>query len=85
MKKIQAINPKNQVIVNRCVKALLRYEMLNDLRNLAEDSENISDYKKYDRLCEQVWDRYLDYLYSLPKNQQRAIEFKGTVSLKQTS
>jgi hypothetical protein len=82
MKKIQAINPKNQVIVNRCVKALLRYEMLNDLRNLAEDSENEREYKKYDRLCEQVFDRYLDYLYSLPKNQQRAITFKGTVSLK---
>ena len=82
MKKVQAINPKNQVIVNRCVKALLRYEMLNDLRNLAEDSENEREYKKYDRLCEQVFDRYLDYLYSLPKNQQRAITLKGTVSLK---
>jgi hypothetical protein len=82
MKKIQAINPKNQTTVNRCVKALARYEMLNDLRNLAEDSENISEYKKYDRLCQKVFDRYLDYLYSLPKNQQRAITFDGTVSLK---
>jgi hypothetical protein len=82
MKTIQAINPKNQVIVNRCVKALARYELLNDLRNAAEDSENERDYRKYNRLCEKVWDRYLNYLYSLPKNQQKAIEFKGTVSLK---
>lgn len=82
MKTIQAINPKNQTTVNRCVKALARYELLNDLRNLAEDSGNEREYRKYNRLCEQVFDRYLDYLYSLPKYQQKAIEFKGTVSLK---
>jgi hypothetical protein len=82
MNTIKAINPKNQTTVNRCLKALNRYYVLNDLRNLAEDSENISDYKKYDRLCQKVFDRYLDYLYSLPKNQQRTIEFDGSVSLK---
>jgi hypothetical protein len=82
MKTIQAINPKYQVTVNRCVRALLRYMQLNDLRNLAEDSGNEREYKKYDRLCQKVFDRYLDYLYSLPKNQQRAIIFDGSVSLK---
>jgi hypothetical protein len=82
MNTIKAINPKNQTTVNRCLKALNRYYVLNDLRNLAEDSENEREYKKYDRLCQKVFDRYLDYLYSLPKNQQRAIEFKGTVSPK---
>ena len=71
---LKAINPKNQTIVNRAVAAHIRYNELNDLRNLAEDNEDEKAYRKYDRMCADVFDRYLEYAYSLPKNQQKSIE-----------
>lgn len=71
---LKAINPKNQTLVNRAVNAHIRYNELNDLRNVAEDNEDTKAYKKYDRMCEEVFDRYLEYSYMLPKGQQQAIE-----------
>jgi hypothetical protein len=71
---LKALNPKNQTLVNRAIAAHIRYNELNDLRNLAEDSENTKEYNKLDRMCAQVFDRYLDYTYQLPKGQQKAIE-----------
>jgi len=72
---MKAISPKNQTIVNRCIKAMARYSELNDLRDKAYDSEaKQSEINKYERLCAEAYDRYLNYLYELPKGQQKAIE-----------
>lgn len=71
---LKAINKKNQTLVNRAVAAHIRYYELNDLRNLAEDNEDAKSYKKYDRMCQEVFDRYLEYYYMLPKGQQKQIE-----------
>ncbi len=70
---MKAINPKNQTIVNRCLKAIERYNQMNDLRDAAEDSGNEREYRKYDRACQEAFDRYLTYMDELPKNQQKEI------------
>jgi len=71
---MKAINPKNQTTVNRCLKALDRYNHLNDLRNVADNNGDERSVRKLDRQCEEVFDRYLNHLYELPKNQQKQIE-----------
>jgi hypothetical protein len=71
---IKALHPKNQSKVNKAVKALLRYYELNNLRDNADGEGNEKDFKKYDRMCEQAYDRYYDYLTDLPKREQANIE-----------
>jgi RNA binding exosome subunit len=71
---MQAITAKNQKTVNKCVKAHERYNELNDMRNAAEDNDNMKLYAKLDKQCANAFDKYLEFLYELPKNQQQAIE-----------
>jgi hypothetical protein len=72
--KIQAITSKNQSKVNKAVKYLVKYNDLNDLRNIADDNDNMKDVSKYNRLCEDAFNKYLESMYYLPKNQQKVIE-----------
>jgi len=74
METLIAKNPKNQSKVNRCVKSLERYYFLNDLRDKSSDNEDEKGYNKYNRMCEQVFDKYLTYLEELPKYEQKSIE-----------
>jgi hypothetical protein len=71
---IKAINPKNQSLVNKAVKYLQKYYELNDLRNVADDNGAEKELKKYNRMCEDVFDKYLDALAELPKGQQQIID-----------
>lgn len=71
---IKAINPKNQSLVNKAVKYLQKYYELNDLRNVADDNGAEKELKKYNRMCEDVFDKYLDELAELPKGQQQIID-----------
>ena len=71
---IKAINTKNQSLVNKAVKYLQKYYELNDLRNVADDNGAEKELKKYNRMCEDVFDKYLDALAELPKGQQQIID-----------
>jgi hypothetical protein len=71
---MKAINPKNQTTVNRCLKALDRYDHLNNLRDIADGNGDEREYSKLNKQCEEAFDRYLTYLHELPKNQQKQIE-----------
>lgn len=71
---IKAINPKNQSLVNKAVKYLQKYYELNDLRNVADNNGAEKELKKYNRMCEDVFDKYLDALAELPKGQQQIID-----------
>jgi hypothetical protein len=71
---IKAINPKNQSLVNKAVKYLQKYYELNDLRNVADNNGAEKELKKYNRMCEDVFDKYLDALGMLPKGQQQIID-----------
>jgi len=71
---LQAINKKHQTKVNRAVYWITKYSHLNNLRDIADGNGEEKEYKKYDRLCARSFDKYLDYLYELPKREQKQIE-----------
>jgi hypothetical protein len=70
---IKAINKKNQVRVNRAVRALISHNKYNDLRDIAEGNDDEKELRKYNRLCEKTFDTFLDHMWYLPKNQQNVI------------
>lgn len=78
--KVKAINKIHQAKVNKAVYWLSKYEDANTQRDFASDN-NEKDFddecviwRKYDRICEKSFDRYLDYMSELPKREQNQIE-----------
>ena len=74
MKTIKAINPKNQSLVNKCIKAMMRYDELNDLRCIADDNDDMKACKKLNKQCLNAMDKYLEYYDMLPKNQKKVLD-----------
>ncbi len=70
---LKAINKKNQSVVNKVIKAIIKYNEYDNLRNQADDNDNTKDHKKYERLCEKTYNDFMENMNSLPKNQQQAI------------
>lgn len=71
---MKALNPKNQSKLNKVVKALTRYNELNDARGVAENNDDERLERKLNRQCESAWDKYLEYMDELPKYQQKLVE-----------
>ena len=71
---MKAINPKNQTIVNRAIQWLKKYNEADTLRNLADSEGDVKAFDKYEKECEKAFNKYLDYVSELPKNQVKAIE-----------
>jgi len=71
---MEAKTKKNQSKVNKCIKALSKYDALNTLRDAAYDEGNDREVNKYNRLCENAFDKYLTYSDELPKYEQKRIE-----------
>lgn len=71
---MKAINPKNQKQLDKAIKALIKYNELNDLRNEADGNGDEKLEKKLERLCEVSFDKYLELSGELPKGQIKAIE-----------
>jgi len=80
MSKINALNSKHQSIINKAVSWLEKYNSANDQRDLASNNnekdydEDCKTWRKYDRLCEKTWDKYLEYTSELPKREIQQIE-----------
>lgn len=72
--QIQAITKRNQKAVNKAVKALLRYNEANELRDKADNEGNTKEFNKYDRICQNSFDAYLDACEYLPKREVKQIE-----------
>jgi hypothetical protein len=71
---IIAITKKNQPLVNRATKVLVKYNELNNLRDIADGDENLREFKKLDRLCAAAFDKYEDICFQLPKREINQIE-----------
>ena len=71
---ITAINPKNQGLVNKACKWLVKHNNYNRLRDIADGSGDLKAYNKYDQKCQDSFNKFLEYLEDLPKGQQKAIE-----------
>ena len=71
---ITALNKKHQKQVNKAYKYLEKYDQNNTLRDQADDQDDQKSFKKYDRICIDAFDKYLDALSELPKREADRIE-----------
>lgn len=74
MTMLKAINPKHQKAVSKAVKALTTYNTYNTLRDKADGEGDDKAFRKYDRMCESSFDKYLKIVTELPKREKDAIE-----------
>jgi len=72
--KIKAISKLHQSKVNKAVEWIIKYNALNDLRNLAYDMDDEKLVRQYDRKCENAFDKYLTIVMELPKRERKQIE-----------
>ena len=71
---MKAINPKYQTIVNKCINWLEKYNDYNTKRDIADDDGDERLYNRWDRKCENAFDKYLEYADELPKRELEQIE-----------
>ena len=71
---IQAINKKHQAKVNRAINWLIKHDAANTLRDHADGDGDEKACKKYDRICEKTFDKYLDIVSELPSREVKQIE-----------
>ena len=71
---MKAKHPKNNKAFNNAIKYLKKYNEANDLRDLADNNGDDKLYRKYDRQCEVIFDKYEDWCYELPKYEVKRIE-----------
>ena len=71
---VQAINPTHQPTVNRAVKKLIKYNELNELRNIADDNAETKLFPRLNKQCQKAFDEYQEVLYELPEREQINIE-----------
>ena len=71
---VHIINPKNTSLVNRAVKILEKYNEADWLRCCADGDGDEKAFRKLDRRCETLFDKYQSIVDELPKNQVKLIE-----------
>lgn len=71
---ITAINKKHQALVNRAVRKLIRYNSYNNLRDIADGEGDDKTYKQLNKLCEKLFDEYLEIVSELPTREVKQIE-----------
>ncbi len=79
MTQIKSITPKNQKLVNKAVKWLVKYYDFNTKRDYISDNLDCEDneskeWRAINRKCEKAFDKYLECLWDLPKREQLNIE-----------
>ena len=72
--QIVAINKKYQARVTRAVNWLIKHNSANDMRDIADNNDDVKMHNKYDRLCQKTWDKYEDNTSELPKRDVAQIE-----------
>lgn len=76
---ISAINKKYQSKINRALKFWCNYDSFNNERDIADGNGDEKLYRKFDRLCQSTFDKYLDIIEELPKrervNFEKAIQY----------
>jgi len=71
---LTSINKKHQSKVNRAINWLVKHNEANTLRDHADGDGDDKAYKKYDRICENTFDKYLDIVSELPSREVKRIE-----------
>lgn len=71
---LPAINKKHQTKVNKAVRKLISYNSYNNLRDMADGNGDDKAYNKIDRICERLFNEYLEIISDLPKGEVKKIE-----------
>jgi len=71
---LTSINKKHQTQVNKALRKLARYNSYNNLRDIADGEGDDKAYKQLNKLCEQLFDEYLEIISELPKGEVKRIE-----------
>jgi len=71
---VKVINPKNSKLVKTAINWLIKHNDADRLRNIADGEGDEKAYNKANRRCESTFDKYLDTVDQLPKNQIKLIE-----------
>lgn len=72
--QITAINKKNQALVNKAVKWLVKHNEANCLRDIADSTDDNELFIYADKLCQKTFDSYLEITAELPKREIAQIE-----------
>lgn len=71
---LQAINKKHQKQVEKALRKLVRYNSYNNLRDIADGEGDDKTYKQLNKLCEKLFDEYLEIVSELPSREVKQIE-----------
>jgi len=71
---MKATTSKNQSLLNRVVKALVKYNSLNLQRDIADNEGDDKLINKLHKQCENAWDKFTTLMEELPKYEQNRIE-----------
>jgi DNA-binding Xre family transcriptional regulator len=71
---LTSINKKHQKQVDKALRKLARYNSYNNLRDIADGEGDDKTYKQLNKLCEQLFDEYLDIISELPSREVKQIE-----------
>lgn len=72
--KLLAVNPENQALVNEADKYLTKYFLLQDMKDIAIESDNKKEAEKLDQLCDQAFDNFWLVCESLPLSEVEMLE-----------
>tara|TARA_R100000781_G_C4016001_1_gene105356 strand:- start:344 stop:568 length:225 start_codon:yes stop_codon:yes gene_type:complete len=71
---MKSINPKNQKLVNKSIKWLLKYNDYNTQRNICDNNGDEKGWNKLNKKCELSYDKYLESIELLSKREIKNIE-----------
>ena len=72
--KLLALDPKNQALVNEADKYLTKYFLLNDMKEIAIESQNNEEAQKLDQLCDVALDNFWLACEGLPLSEVEMLE-----------
>ena len=70
---MQAKSVKNKPTFNKAINWLIKYNEANKLREIAEGNGDEKAYEKHTRKCENLYDKFSEFLYELPQYEQDRI------------
>jgi hypothetical protein len=69
-----ALNPENQQLVNEADKQLTKYFLLNDMKEIAFESDNLYEAHKLDLMADEALDNFWLVCSKLPVSEVEMLE-----------
>ena len=72
--QLLALNPENQQLVNEADKQLTKYFLLNDMKEIAFESDNLHEAHKLDLMADEALDNFWLVCSKLPVSEVEMLE-----------